>query len=114
MFNYFFKRNKRLLYSIHFKHVFDKPCQKYNTLEISILGRVNILGYPRLGLSVPRKNIKYAHNRNLIKRLVRETFRLLQYKLPSMDFIVIAQKNIIYLNNKCVIEMLNNLWSHYY
>lgn len=114
MFDYFFQRRKRLLYSINFQNVFNKPCHKYNTIEVSILGRVNFLGYPRLGLSVPRKHIKYAHDRNLIKRLVRETFRLLQYQLPSMDFIVIAQKNIVYLNNKCIIDMLNNLWSHYY
>lgn len=114
MLNYVFQKNKRLLQSRHFQNVFEKPVQKKNTLEVSILGRVNCLEYPRLGLSVPRKNVKYAHTRNLIKRLIRETFRLLQYKLRSMDFIVIAQKNIIYLNNKCIINMLNNLWSYYY
>ncbi|WP_349815984.1 ribonuclease P protein component [Buchnera aphidicola] len=79
-----------------------------------MLGRFNLLGYPRLGLSIPRKNIKYAHNRNLIKRLVRETFRLLQYKLLFMDFVVIAKKNILCLNNKNIIDMLNNLWANYY
>nr|WP_284443219.1 ribonuclease P protein component [Buchnera aphidicola] len=67
-----------------------------------------------MGLSIPRKNIKYAHNRNLIKRLVRETFRLLQYKLLFMDFVVIAKKNILCLNNKNIIDMLNNLWANYY
>ncbi|QCI23593.1 ribonuclease P protein component [Buchnera aphidicola (Macrosiphoniella sanborni)] len=114
MFNYFFQKNKRLLRSINFKDVFNKPSHKQNTLEASILGRFNTLGYPRLGLSIPRKNIKYAHTRNSIKRLIRETFRLLQHQLLSMDFVVIAKKNIIYLNNKCIIDMLNNLWSHYY
>ncbi|WP_347877305.1 ribonuclease P protein component [Buchnera aphidicola] len=79
-----------------------------------MLGRFNLLGYPRLGLSIPRKNIKYAHNRNLIKRLVRETFRLLQYKLLFMDFVVIAKKNILCLNNKNIIDMLNSLWANYY
>ncbi|WP_410051775.1 ribonuclease P protein component [Buchnera aphidicola] len=67
-----------------------------------------------MGLSIPRKNIKYAHNRNLIKRLVRETFRLMQYKLLCMDFVVIAKKNILYLNNKNIIDMLNSLWANYY
>ncbi|QIE01783.1 ribonuclease P protein component [Buchnera aphidicola] len=114
MFNYLFPKNKRLLYSINFQNVFDKPCQKYHTLEASILGRNNKLGYPRLGISISRKNIKYAHHRNLIKRLVRETFRLLQYKLPSMDFIVIAQKNISHISNKCIIDILNHLWAYYY
>jgi ribonuclease P protein component len=113
VFNYFFKKQLRLSNSINFRRVFSKPLKK-NTLEISILGRLNLLGYPRLGLSIPRKNIKHAHNRNLIKRLIRETFRLLQHKLISMDYIVIAKKNILYLNNKNVIDALKILWSHYH
>ncbi len=113
MLNYFFKKQLRLSNSINFQYVFNKP-YKNNTLEISILGRLNLLEYPRLGLSIPRKNIKYAHNRNLIKRLVRETFRLLQHKLISMDFIVIAKKNILSLNNQNIINILKSLWSNYY
>jgi len=114
VFKYFFKKQLRLSNSINFQNVFSKPFKKKNTLEISILGRFNLLGYPRLGLSIPRKNIKYAHHRNLIKRLVRETFRLLQYKLLAMDFVVIAKKNILDLSNKSIIDMLNNLWSNYH
>lgn len=113
MFNYFFKKKIRLLKSKNFQYIFNKPYKK-NTLEISILGRFNLLEYPRLGLSIPRKNIKYAHNRNLIKRLIRETFRVLQHKLIAMDFVVIAKQGIIYLNNKKIIDMLNGLWSNYY
>ncbi|WP_422667489.1 ribonuclease P protein component [Buchnera aphidicola] len=112
MLNYFFSKQLRLLHSTEFKYVFEKPLKK-NTFEVCILGRNNILGYPRLGLSISRKNIKYAYQRNLIKRLIRETFRLLQYKLVSMDFIVIAKKNIIYLNNKRILNILGNLWLHY-
>lgn len=113
MFNYFFKKKLRLLNSKNFQHIFNKPYKKH-TLEISILGRLNLLEYPRLGLSIPRKNIKYAHNRNLIKRLIRETFRKSQHKLIAMDFVVIAKKSVIYLNNKKIIDTLKNLWSNYY
>ncbi|WAI18256.1 MAG: ribonuclease P protein component [Buchnera aphidicola (Acyrthosiphon caraganae)] len=114
MFNYFFKKKLRLSNSIHFQNVFKKSFKKQNTSEISILGCFNLLGYPRLGLSIPRKNIKYAHDRNLIKRLIRETFRSLQYKLLAIDFVVIAKKNILDLSNKSIIDMLNSLWLHYY
>ncbi|QCI20180.1 ribonuclease P protein component [Buchnera aphidicola (Brachycaudus cardui)] len=113
MFDYFFKKKLRLSNSVNFQYVFSKSSKK-NTLEISILGRSNVLGYPRLGLSIPRKNIKNAHNRNLIKRLVRETFRLLQHQLISMDFVVIAKKNILNLDNKKIIDMLKSLWAHYH
>ncbi|QCI25256.1 ribonuclease P protein component [Buchnera aphidicola (Sitobion avenae)] len=114
MLNHFFKKQLRLSNSISFQNVFSKPFKKKNTLEISILGRFNLLEHPRLGLSIPRKNIKYAHNRNLIKRLIRETFRLLQYKLLSMDFIVIAKKNILFLTNNNIIDMLKSLWLNYH
>lgn len=113
MCNYFFKKSLRLLNSISFNHVFDRHYQT-NSIEISILGRFNLLKHPRLGLSVSRKNIKQAHNRNLIKRLIRETFRLLQYQLLSMDFVVIAKKSILFLSNKKILDILHDLWFKYY
>ncbi|AWH90738.1 ribonuclease P protein component [Buchnera aphidicola (Melanaphis sacchari)] len=110
---FFFKKKLRLLKSINFKYVFDNPCIQ-DACEISILARSNLLEYPRLGLSIPRKNVKYAYKRNAIKRLIRETFRLSQHKLISMDFVVIAKKNIIYLKNKKIINVLENIWSNYH
>ncbi|QFQ31874.1 ribonuclease P protein component [Buchnera aphidicola] len=112
MLNYFFKKKSRLLKPINFEYVFKKNCVQKN-FELTILGRPNLLGYPRLGINIPRKNIKYAYKRNIIKRLIRETFRLLQHKLTSMDFVVIAQKNVIFLKNKNVINILENLWLKY-
>ncbi|WAI17802.1 ribonuclease P protein component [Buchnera aphidicola] len=110
--NYFFKKKSRLLKSINFKHVFKKyDIQKKR--ELIILGRPNFLGYPRLGINISRKNIKHAYKRNIIKRLIRETFRLLQHKLISMDFIVIVKKNTIFLKNKNIINILENLWVNY-
>ncbi|CAL4317683.1 ribonuclease P protein component [Buchnera aphidicola] len=113
MLNYFFKKKSRLLKSKNFKYVFSNPYSK-NTFQINVLSRFNLLDYPRLGLSVSRKNIKDAYKRNTIKRVIRETFRLLQHELISMDFIVIAKKNIIYLNNKNIMSILENIWSNYH
>ncbi|ANZ22778.1 ribonuclease P protein component [Buchnera aphidicola (Diuraphis noxia)] len=98
---------------MNFQYVFSKPCKK-NIQGITILGRINFLSYPRLGLNISRKNIKYAHDRNLIKRLIRETFRLLQHQLSSMDFIVITKKNILLLSNTQKINLLNTLWLNYH
>ena len=98
--------------SISFQNVFKKSYKK-TTGEIIILGRFNLLEYPRLGLSISRKNIKYSHDRNLIKRLIRETFRLLQHQLVLMDYIVITKKNVLYLTNKKIIDMLKILWLSY-
>jgi ribonuclease P protein component len=103
----------RLLNSKSFQYIFNQP-NIQSTLEMSVFGRMNFLEHPRLGLIIPRKNVRYAHNRNLIKRLIRETFRMLQYKLISMDFIVTVRKHTLRLSNKKIITILQNLWLHYY
>ena len=43
---------------------------------------------PRLGLVVGKKLLKAAVRRNLVKRLVREQFRLLRPGLPACDIVM--------------------------
>ena len=81
----------RLLTPAHFTFVFQQPLRA-GTPQITILGRQNSLGHPRIGLTVAKKNVKRAHERNRIKRLTRESFRLRQHELPSMDFVVVAKR----------------------
>jgi ribonuclease P protein component len=47
-----------------------------------IYGIANSLGFPRLGLSVPRR-VGNAVVRNTIKRRLRESFRLMQHEWPG-------------------------------
>lgn len=51
-------------------------------------------GASRIGLTVAKKNVKRAHERNRIKRLTRESFRLRQHELPPMDFVVVAKRGL--------------------
>jgi ribonuclease P protein component len=45
-------------------------------------------GAPRLGLLVTRQHAAHASERNLIKRCIREAFRLEQEKLGPLDVLV--------------------------
>ncbi|WP_288061267.1 ribonuclease P protein component [Rodentibacter caecimuris] len=107
-----FSRELRLLTPIQFKNVFEQPFRA-STPEITILARKNNLDYPRLGLAVPKKCLARAHDRNRIKRLVRESFRLSQYQLPACDFVVVAKSGIGKLDNKTFHQMLEKLWQRH-
>ncbi|MCS2148675.1 MULTISPECIES: ribonuclease P protein component [Scandinavium] len=104
-----FPRELRLLTPNHFTFVFQQP-QRAGTPQITILGRLNSLGHPRIGLTVAKKNVKRAHERNRIKRLTRESFRLRQHELPAMDFVVLVKKGVADLDNRAITEALEKLW----
>ncbi|EHC57578.1 Ribonuclease P protein component [Salmonella enterica subsp. enterica serovar Johannesburg str. S5-703] len=98
-----------MLTPAHFTFVFQQP-QRAGTPQITILGRLNSLGHPRIGLTVAKKNVRRAHERNRIKRLTRESFRLRQHELPAMDFVVVAKKGVADLDNRALSEALEKLW----
>lgn len=89
--------------------MFEIP-SRAGTPEVTILARKNSLDNPRLGLTVGKKQIKRAHERNRVKRLVRESFRLKQHELPAMDFVVIVKKPAEKLSNKELDLILDKLW----
>lgn len=95
-----------------FKFVFQQPIRASRP-EMTILARANQLDFPRLGLTVAKKYVKRAHERNRIKRLCREYFRLHQQDLPAMDFVVVAKKGIGELNNQTLTEILDKLWQRH-
>ena len=69
----------------------------------------NTHGVPRLGMSISKKYIKKAVKRNLIKRIIRESFRYNRHKFPNIDIIVMYKNDdlryIVHLHKN-----LKNLW----
>jgi ribonuclease P protein component len=84
-----------------------RVCSKYITLVIS----ENNLGYPRLGLSLSKKNIRHAVNRNRLKRVARETFRLKQAELDALDIVVVVYKGADELSGHQQYEHFKALWN---
>ncbi|MCT9846962.1 ribonuclease P protein component, partial [Leclercia adecarboxylata ATCC 23216 = NBRC 102595] len=74
--------------------------QRAGSPQFTILCRQNSLGHPRIGINVAKINVKRAHERNRIKRLTRESIRLRQHELPSMDFVVVAKKGVADIDNR--------------
>ncbi|MGI6408070.1 MAG: ribonuclease P protein component [Gammaproteobacteria bacterium] len=89
-----FGREKRLLNAEQFKAVFDSPDFRLSGRYILVLARYNQLNHARLGLVVGKKNAKLAVTRNQIKRIFRESFRLLQEQLPAVDMVIVTRRGI--------------------
>ncbi|WP_439651359.1 ribonuclease P protein component [Photobacterium atrarenae] len=104
-----FSRELRLLTPEHYKNVFQQA-HRAGSPHLTILARPNGLDHPRLGLAVPKKQIKTAVGRNKFKRLVRESFRCKQADLPACDFVVIAKKSAQELSNEELYKLLDKLW----
>ena len=97
--NQAFGKPLRLLCSSDFQAVFDDAPFRASHSLFLILARPNGLPHPRLGLVVAKKHLNLAVERNRIKRLVREHFRLQQSALSGMDMIVLSRKGLAQLSN---------------
>lgn len=54
--------------------------------------KTNEHNMPRLGLVVAKKTAKLAVQRNYMRRVLRELFRLNQHNLPAVDLVLQVQK----------------------
>lgn len=105
-----FSKSKRLLTPAVFKAVFDQADYKVSRKEILCLAKENSLDHPRLGLVIAKKNIRLAVERNRVKRIIRESFRLHQHQLPAVDVIVLARKGLGDRNNADIHQELAKTW----
>jgi len=109
-----FTKATRLLTPFDYKQVFAAAALRVSTKELLILARSNQLDHARLGIVVAKKNVRRATQRNRIKRITRETFRLQQHQLidPSggIDAIVLARSGLGLLDNAALHKLLNQLW----
>tara|TARA_B110000967_G_C18894595_1_gene569675 strand:- start:1400 stop:1753 length:354 start_codon:yes stop_codon:yes gene_type:complete len=65
--------------------------------------------FSRLGLAISKKQYKKAVDRNLFKRIARETFRKNQKELKSVDFVVMVKKSRYTDNNEITEDLLSLL-----
>ncbi len=86
--NFRFRKRQRLSGSPAFQRVFEGRCRK-NSGPIVVHGVANELSYMRLGLSVGRR-VGNAVQRNRVKRMLREAFRLQQHDWSTCYDLVIV------------------------
>ncbi|WP_298444588.1 ribonuclease P protein component [uncultured Ferrimonas sp.] len=106
---YTFGRELRLLTPGDFKSVFANPTRAASP-HLTLLAVSTDTDHPRLGLTVAKKHVKKACQRNRIKRVVRDSFRLHQHDLPNVDIVVIAKKGVDELDNAAIHKLVEKLW----
>lgn len=95
--NKFLKINK-IIEKTDFKDTMRSPFVSKRK-GLCVFWKENSLEAPRLGVSVAKKNVKKAVERNRIKRVIRETFRNNKSKLSNVDVVALITRAE---NNKCL------------
>jgi ribonuclease P protein component len=85
-----FGRERRLLDKSQFDPVFAAPEVRLRRHPFLLLARRRPDGPSRLGMVVGKRNARRAVDRNRIRRLTREAFRIRRLE-PAMDVIVMAR-----------------------
>ena len=89
--------------------MFEHNRLKVADASLLILAKPNGRQPSRLGLVVAKKNIPTAVQRNLLKRVVRETFRQHQFEIP-LDIVFLARSGANNLAAKQLTMQLRRSW----
>lgn len=104
-----FSRELRLLTPTHFEYVFNNAIPSVSP-QLTLLARSNTSDNPRLGITLAKKRVKHAHDRNRLKRVIRESFRLQRHSFPNIDIVVVGKSGLDKLSNQELFFLLRKLW----
>lgn len=79
--------DRKLRKTDEFSSVFRFKCLQRGEF-LDLYAAPNDLDHPRLGLIVPKRILARAVDRNRIKRILREAFRLMQADLGNLDVVI--------------------------
>ncbi len=106
-------KQAKLLKAADYNHVFDKSARSSDRY-FTVLARPNKLLHARLGMAFSKKRVKLAVTRNRLKRISRESFRLIQLRQEQQsgnaDFIILAGAQCVKATNKQLFHSLEQHW----
>ena len=113
MLSFGFSAELRLLQASDFKSVFDGALYKVHQsgfMLLAVPSATQNVDHARIGLVIAKRKIRRAHERNRVKRLARESFRLHQAELPALDIVLMAKADAQILSNEVLQQELDLAW----
>jgi len=107
---YSFSTAVRIRCAADYKSVFDGALFKVHQPHFLFLARPTELHHSRLGIVVAKKKVRRAHERNRIKRLARESFRLHQQQLDDLDIVIMPKMGVEAVPNAELHQQLQFAW----
>lgn len=104
-----FRPTQRLHRPAEFQQVY-RLGRKFGSEFFSVAVSTNQLPQARLGLSIAARTIGNAVQRNRVRRLVRESFRLHQHQLPPVDIVIGARTQARQATSRQLQQGLQQLW----
>ncbi|MCW8908129.1 MAG: ribonuclease P protein component [Sedimenticola sp.] len=105
-----FGRDLRLLKPAQFRRVFQNACRSSDR-HFTVLFLGNDQSRARLGTAIAKKVLKRAVDRNRVKRVVRESFRIRQRELAGLDLVVMCGRGIGLSDTRQLRDSLERHWS---
>jgi len=104
-----FPKKVRLVNQTEYDAVFKKA-KKVSQKHVLSLYRPNQLDISRLGIIVSKRVARSAVSRNLIKRIIRESFRVSQNRLQGLDIILLMRQGCSLLDKTELRKTIDQLW----
>lgn len=111
MIQFGYPREVRLVSAGEYRRVFEQAQFRAPHPYFLVLAVSQDQERARLGLVVAKKNVRKAVDRNRIKRLIRESFRLRLPELPPLDLVVLVRREAASASNRELLDVLDKLWS---
>jgi ribonuclease P protein component len=104
-----FQSTARLLLPAEYNRVFAAG-KRFSGASITLVAAARLdASAPRLGLALAKKQIKRAHERNRVKRHIREAFRHRQNQMQGLELVAMARASAMKASNAALREEIDGL-----
>lgn len=88
-----FPRSARLLLPREFDGVFQSGRRERGRFFVCVVA-AGTMSQARIGFAVGKKHLPNAHDRNLVKRIARESFRVRRARMPLVDLVLSPGRDV--------------------